>query len=98
MGTCEDILTINATLIFIDAIIQVTLSGYGDLIASPKPPENVDIVMNGDDATILLDSVTENTLNFPIISDYYLIFINGSGDTGGLFYILAVTTILYYLT
>lgn len=48
--------------------------------ALPKPPENVQILMDGIDAVISWDAVTQSIMDTPIVPDYYLVFFNSFGD------------------
>ncbi len=68
--------------------VAIRLSGTGQYVP-PKPPENVDVVMDGGNAVISWDAVTETVMHTPIEPDYYLVFYNGSSDPEtGLYYYL----------
>lgn len=73
----------------------IWLIGTGQFVP-PLPPENLAIVMNGNDAVICWDAVTETEEHIPIVPDYYLVFFNGSSDPDGLFYFLASVSGLTY--
>ncbi len=55
----------------------------------PKPPESVEITMDGYDAVITWDPVTENEHNEPIEPDFYFVYFNGSSIETYPFYFLA---------
>ncbi len=63
----------------------------------PKPPENVEIVMVGNDAHIEWDAVTENIYGNPITPDYYFVYYNGSDNVDGEYYFHGLTTDTEYL-
>jgi len=77
-------------------LIAISLSGTGQYVP-PKPPENVQIVMDGNNAVVTWDAVTQNMHNEPITPDYYLVFYCGSSDPDtGPYYYLAWTPNLTY--
>jgi len=77
-------------------VISIHLTGTGEYVP-PAPPGNVTIVMDGDNAVISWDPVTQNMHNQPIVPDGYLVFYNGSSDPEtGLYYFLVVTENLSY--
>lgn len=76
-------------------IYAIQLKGRGEYVP-PLPPDNVDIIMNGNDAVISWDAVTETELHTPIEPDYYLVFYNGSESPEGLFYYHGATPNLSY--
>ncbi len=73
----------------------IRLSGAGEYVP-PKAPENVMIVMDGSNAVISWDAVTETIFDTPIVPDYYLIFFNGSADPEGVFYYHGASMTLQY--
>ena len=76
-------------------IAAIRLSGTGEYVP-PKPPEGVQIVMDGTNAMISWEAVTETIFNTPIVPDYYLIFFNGSADPDGVFYYHGASMALQY--
>ena len=76
------------------AAIRLCGTGQND---QPRPPENVEIVMNGENVVLSWDAVTESVLHTPIVPDYYLIFYNGSNDIDGQYYYLGRSWTLSYL-
>jgi PKD repeat protein len=66
-------------------LISIRLQGTG-LYVPPKAPENVDITMDGYDAVITWDPVTENEHGEPIDPDFYAVYYNGSSDIEGQYY------------
>gem|GEM_PF-7096065 len=72
-------------------ILEISLSGTGESVEPLQPPLNVCITMNGNDAQISWDAVSE-----PIVPDYYLVFFNGSADINADFYYHGATTGLQY--
>ncbi len=76
-------------------IAAIRLSGTGEYVP-PKPPDNVSIIMNGYDAIISWDAVTETIFDTPITPDCYLLFFNGSSNIDDDYYFLGVTTGLNY--
>jgi PKD repeat protein len=73
----------------------IRLRGTGQYVP-PLPPDNVAVQMNGLDAVISWDAVTETELHTPIEPDYYLVFYNGSEDPEGRFYYHGATPNLSY--
>jgi PKD repeat protein len=68
--------------------VSISLTGTG-IYVPPAPPENVAIMMDGYNAIISWDAVTQTIFGTPIEPDYYLIFYNGSSDPeNGLYYYL----------
>ncbi|MDD4308871.1 MAG: SBBP repeat-containing protein [Candidatus Cloacimonetes bacterium] len=66
----------------------IRLNGTG-VYMPPLPPEDVTLVMDGNNAIISWDAVTETELHTPIVPDYYLVFYNGSSDSeNGIYYYL----------
>ena len=77
-------------------LIKIRLSGIGGYVP-PKPPQNVQIAMDGYDAVLTWDAVTQNLHNQPITPDYYLVFYNGSADPeNGLYYYHGASNTLSY--
>ena len=72
----------------------IRLSGTGQFVP-PLPPENVALVMIGNDAVISWDSVTETEEHTPFESDYYLVFSCPSSPYG-VFGFLGATPSLQY--
>lgn len=58
------------------------------VFAEPMAPANVNSVMNGFDAIITWDEVTQSVANTPIVPDFYFIYFNGSPDPQGMYYFL----------
>jgi PKD repeat protein len=77
-------------------VIAIALAGTGEYVP-PLPPGNVDLVMDGINAVITWEPVTQNTHNQPLTPDYYIIFYNGSSDPeNGLYYYLGRSWSLSY--
>jgi PKD repeat protein len=94
-GTANDSLYIHSDAVNSPDIV-IRLNGVGEYVP-PAPPGNVNIVMNGYDAVISWDAVTQTIYGTPITPDGYLVFYNGSSDPEtGLYYYLAVTDNLSY--
>jgi hypothetical protein len=74
-----------------EPLIKIRLTGTGEYVP-PAPPANVNIVMNGYDAVISWDAVTQNTHGTPIEPDYYFVWFNGSPDIDDDYYFLAPVT------
>ena len=94
LGACVDTLFIVNNSIN-EPILRISLSGIG-LHVPPQPPGNVAILMDGSNAVISWDAVSETVLHTPLIPDYYLVFYNGSGDIDADFYYLGWTESLSY--
>ena len=94
MGAVSDSLIIYNNSINLPRV-AIRLNGTGESVP-PMPPENVAIVMNGNDAVISWDAVTETEMHTPIVPDYYLVSFNGSSNPDGLFYFLASVNGLTY--
>ncbi len=78
---------------------SMTSDGYMDifvakleLIYSPQTPVNVDVSMEGYNALLTWDAVTENTENQPMIPEYYLVYFNDSTDPDGVFSLLEMSS------
>jgi len=77
-------------------VAVIGLRGTG-VYVPPKPPENVNIAMNGYNAMITWDAVTQTIFDTPITPDYYLVFYNGSSDPEtGLYYYHGSSNALTY--
>jgi PKD repeat protein len=76
-------------------IATVLLTGTGEYVP-PAPPGNVNIVMNGYDAVISWDAVTQTIFGTPITPDYYLVFYNGLPDPEGPYYYHGLSNTLQY--
>lgn len=76
-------------------ILGIRLTGTGEYVP-PKAPTSVTIVINGYNAVILWDAVTETIFDTPIVPDYYLIFFNGSSDPEGVYYYHGASVGLQY--
>lgn len=74
----------------------IRLSGTGQYVP-PLPPENVALEMDGSNAVISWDAVTETIFHTPIVPDYYLLFFNGSGNIDDDYYYLGRSWILSYV-
>ncbi|MDD3464742.1 MAG: SBBP repeat-containing protein [Candidatus Cloacimonetes bacterium] len=74
-------------------VIKVKLNGTG-LYVPPKTPENVLITMDGDNAVITWNAVTQNIHDQPITPDYYFIF-NSSDPFGDFGYHGSVSGLQY---
>jgi len=77
-------------------IATIFLSGTGVSVAPLQPPLNVNVSMNGTNAVISWDAVTETITHEPLIPDYYLVFFNGSADINAEFYYHGATPGLQY--
>lgn len=77
-------------------VAAIWLSGMGEYVP-PKPPDGVQIVINGESAVISWEAVTETIFNTPLVPDYYLVFYNGSADVDGQYYYLGRSWALSYL-
>jgi len=77
-------------------IATIFLSGTGVSVAPLQPPLNVNVIMNGTNAVISWDAVTETITHEPLIPDYYLVFFNGSADINAEFYYHGATPGLQY--
>ncbi|MDD4309459.1 MAG: SBBP repeat-containing protein [Candidatus Cloacimonetes bacterium] len=73
----------------------IRLSGTGQYVP-PLPPENVNLVMDGSNAIISWNEVTETVLHTPIEPDYYLVFFKGLADDDAPYYFLGATPSLQY--
>jgi PKD repeat protein len=76
-------------------VITIALAGSGEYVP-PLPPGNVDLVMDGINAVITWEPVTQNTHNQPLTPDYYLIFYNGLPDPEAPYYYLGWSSGLSY--
>jgi len=86
VGTLADTLFIASNAVN-EPLMGIRLQGTG-LYVPPKAPENVQITMDGYDAVITWDPVTENEHNQPLDPDYYFVYFNGSSDPDGQYYFL----------
>ena len=77
-------------------VVKIRLSGTGTSVP-PQVPQNLSIVMNGYDAYLNWDAVTETIQGQPLIPDYYLVYINGSQDYNGTYSYLGLTTNTQYV-
>lgn len=71
-------------------VAKFRISGTG-IVASPRPPQNPCITMNGFDVTLSWDPVTVNMLDLPITPDYYFIY-NSDNPNGVYLYVGASQT------
>lgn len=62
----------------------------------PQEPQNVTITIQGANAVITWDPVTQSILNTPFSPDYYLVFYNGSTTSDGEYYFHGITTATAY--
>ncbi|MEN6445086.1 MAG: SBBP repeat-containing protein [Candidatus Cloacimonas sp.] len=76
-------------------LYTLKLRGTGEYVP-PKPPNNLVCVIDGYDAVLTWDAVTETIFDTPIVPDYYLVFYNGSANPDGEFYFLGATPDLTY--
>jgi len=78
-------------------VVRVKLMGIGQYVP-PKPPENVVVVINGDDAVITWNAVTETIFDTPIVPDGYIILYNETAyeDEQFYYYLDYTTTALTY--
>lgn len=76
-------------------ILAIGLRGLGEYVP-PKPPSGVTISMQGNNANISWNAVTETIQNSPIVPDYYLVFNSGSADIDGQYYFHGATPNLSY--
>ncbi|MBP7118409.1 MAG: PKD domain-containing protein, partial [Candidatus Cloacimonetes bacterium] len=76
-------------------IYGLELRGSGEYVP-PLPPENVAVVMDGYNAVITWDAVTQTIYNTPFTPDGYLVFYDGLPDPEAPYYFLAMTPGLTY--
>lgn len=95
-GSVTDSLYIHSDAVNVVSL-AVGLRGNGEYVP-PKPPENVAIVMDGYDAVISWDAVTQTIFDTPITPDFYLVFFNGSSDPepDSEYYFLGISPTLSY--
>jgi PKD repeat protein len=94
--TPQEIGAITDTLVIVNnsanqPLLKIKLSGTG-LYVPLEIPTNVAITMNGDDAIITWDPVTENLHGQPITPDYYFVWFNGLSSEEAPYYFLAPVT------
>ncbi|MBN2830206.1 MAG: C10 family peptidase, partial [Candidatus Cloacimonetes bacterium] len=77
-------------------ISELILSGTGDYVP-PQAPQAVTVIMNGYDAVISWNAVTETIYNTPVTPDYYFVFYNGSSDIEGQYYFHGLSTTTQYI-
>jgi len=65
-------------------------------VLAPKPPNNLVCVMDGYDALLTWDAVTETIFDTPVVPDYYIVFYNDSANPYGEFCLLDSTPDLTY--
>jgi hypothetical protein len=93
-GTFRDTLYIHNNSVN-SPLYALELRGTGEYVP-PKPPNNLVCVMDGYDAVLTWDAVTETIFDTPIVPDYYLVFFNGSANPEGEFYFHGATPDLTY--
>lgn len=94
--TPQEIGAITDTLVIVNnsanqPLLKIKLSGTG-LYVPLEIPTNVAITMNGDDAIVTWDPVTENLHGQPITPDYYFVWFNGLSSEEAPYYFLAPVT------
>ncbi|HPI42519.1 MAG TPA: SBBP repeat-containing protein [Candidatus Cloacimonas acidaminovorans] len=93
-GTVSDTLYIHNNSVN-SPLYTLELRGTGEYVP-PKPPNNLVCVMDGYNAVLTWDAVTETIFDTPIVPDYYLVFYNGSANPEGEFYFHGATPDLTY--
>ncbi|MEN6445088.1 MAG: SBBP repeat-containing protein [Candidatus Cloacimonas sp.] len=93
-GTVSDTLYIHNNSVN-SPLYTLELRGTGEYVP-PKPPDNLVCVMDGYNAVLTWDAVTETIFDTPIVPDYYLVFYNGSANPDGEFYFHGATPDLTY--
>jgi len=93
-GTVIDTLYIHNNSVN-SPLYTLELRGTGEYVP-PKPPNNLICVMDGYNAVLTWDAVTETIFDTPIVPDYYLVFYNGSANPDGEFYFHGATPDLTY--
>ena len=93
-GTFRDTLYIHNNSVN-SPLYTLELRGTGEYVP-PKPPNNLVCVMDGYNAVLTWDAVTETIFDTPIVPDYYLVFFNGSANPEGEFYFHGATPDLTY--
>ena len=93
-GTVIDTLYIHNNSVN-SPLYTLELRGTGEYVP-PKPPNNLVCVMDGYNAVLTWDAVTETIFDTPIVPDYYLVFYNGSANPEGEFYFHGATPDLTY--
>ena len=93
LGTAVDTLYVVSDAINSPVVI-VKLTGVGAYVP-PKPPQNTQININGDNAVLSWEPVTQTIFGTPITPEYYLVFScpSGPNDT---FYFLGATASFQY--
>lgn len=96
--TPQTVGTLSDTLFIVNdsannPLLKVGLNGTGQYVP-PKAPENVIVVMDGNNALISWDAVTQDIFGVPITPDFYYIF--NSQDPYGSFTFRYATTGLQY--
>jgi hypothetical protein len=76
-------------------LLKISLNGTGQYVPL-QPPGNVTIIMNGYDAVISWEAVTQNLHGQLLTPDGYLIFYDGLPDPEAPYYFLAMTPNLTY--
>lgn len=93
-GTVSDSLVVSYNSIN-QPIAKLKVIGTGQYVP-PNPPANVNIVMNGYNAVLTWEAVTETIYNTPIVPDYYFVYYNGSADVNGQYYFHGLSTSTNY--
>lgn len=78
-----------------EPILKIRLSGTG-LYVPPQVPQNLILTMDGVNANLSWDPVTQNTHNQPLIPDYYFVYFNGSEDIDDDYYFLGLSPTTEY--
>lgn len=76
-------------------IYTVQLKGRGEYVP-PKPPDNLNIHIDGHNCLLNWDAVTQTIWDTPFEPDYYLVYYNGSENPEGQFYYHGATPNLNY--
>jgi hypothetical protein len=87
--------TISDSLFIINSSTNLPRLGISLLAigaeSPPRPPDNVQLAVNGNNAVLTWDAVTQTLIDTPVVPDFYLLFFNGSTDSEGLYYFLGLT-------
>jgi hypothetical protein len=88
-STQSAVITITTNMYY-DPVISIPVTATGDY-APPKAPENISIFMNGNNAVLNWEIVTENVLNVPLVPSRYLIYSNSTGEPYGQYSLIGLT-------
>jgi hypothetical protein len=76
-------------------VLTIPVTAQGNY-APPKKPENMSVVMNGISTYIEWEAVTQDIINNTITTDYYLFYINSSGNPGSTYQYVGRTRFTHY--